>query len=151
MAHLLEGSVQRANNRVRVNAQLIDARDERISGHKLMIVTLAESLPFKARSPKPSPTSCKPSSRQRKRMQSRSAPPQMSPHSISTVAPKNLMLTPPLARSQAETADKESNCSNQALTRSLLLRRTVPARLCTRHALRVSVDHTPAASKRTPR
>jgi len=28
VAHLLEGSVQRANNRVRVNAQLIDARDD---------------------------------------------------------------------------------------------------------------------------
>src|SRR5213082_3736139 len=28
VAHLLEGSVQRANNRVRVNAQLIDARND---------------------------------------------------------------------------------------------------------------------------
>jgi len=28
VAHLLEGSVQRANNRIRVNAQLIDARDD---------------------------------------------------------------------------------------------------------------------------
>ena len=37
MAHLLEGSVQRVSNRVRVNAQLIDARNDAHCGHKLTI------------------------------------------------------------------------------------------------------------------
>ena len=43
VAHLLEGSVQRANNRVRVNAQLIDARNDAPSlGAELTIRDLAD-------------------------------------------------------------------------------------------------------------
>ena len=56
------GGRQRAtvSNRVRVNAQLIDARMMRISGRKLTIAISRMSLPSRARSPKPSPISCRP-------------------------------------------------------------------------------------------
>ena len=59
VAHVVEGSVQRAANKVRVNAQLIDAATTRISGPKPSIAIWPMSSPSKARSPRPSPTSCR--------------------------------------------------------------------------------------------
>ncbi len=74
VAHLLEGSVQRANNRVRVNAQLIDA--------------WRMYSPFKARSQKRLPISCRRNSRRRRRTRSSSDPQRTSPPSIFTLVPR---------------------------------------------------------------
>ena len=57
VAHLLEGSVQRASGKVRVNAQLIDARTDAHLWAQPTIVTWRMSSPFKARSRRPSPGS----------------------------------------------------------------------------------------------
>jgi TolB-like protein len=62
VAHVLEGSVQRAVNRVRVNAQLIDARTDAHLWARPMTGTLPTFSRSKVRSPKPSPTSFRPSS-----------------------------------------------------------------------------------------
>ena len=59
VAHLVEGSVQRVSNRVRVNAQLIDARNERIFGRRLTIAISPMFSPSRARSRKPSLISCR--------------------------------------------------------------------------------------------
>jgi TolB-like protein/class 3 adenylate cyclase len=64
VAHVVEGSVQRAANKVRVIAQLIDApATTRISGHKPTIAIWPMSSPSKAKSPRPLPISCRRSSR----------------------------------------------------------------------------------------
>ena len=73
VAHLVEGSVQRASNRVRVNAQLINAATTRTCGRKPTIAIWLMSSPSKVRSPKQSPTSCRPSSHPRRRMRSSNA------------------------------------------------------------------------------
>jgi len=57
VAHLLEGSVQRINNRVRVNAQLIDARTDAHLWRRLTIAIWRTSLPSKRKSRKQSRTS----------------------------------------------------------------------------------------------
>src|SRR5437867_12007433 len=50
VAHLVEGSVQRAGNRVRVNAQLVDARTDRHLWGRRMTAIWRTCLLFKARS-----------------------------------------------------------------------------------------------------
>src|SRR5205823_11202833 len=57
VAHLLEGSVQRAGGKVRVNAQLIDARNDAHLGPRLTIAISRMSSPFKANSHRRSPIS----------------------------------------------------------------------------------------------
>ena len=57
VAHLLEGSVQRAGNRVRVNAQLVDARTDRNYGGGPMTAILRMYSRFKGRSQRPLPPS----------------------------------------------------------------------------------------------
>jgi TolB-like protein len=70
VAHVLEGSVQRSANRVRVSAQLIDARnDTHVWGSRNMTASWPMSLPSRVRLPKKSPISFRPSWRQRKRVQ----------------------------------------------------------------------------------
>ena len=68
VAHVVEGSVQRAANKIRVSAQLIDARTDYTCGRRPTIAIWRMSSPFRARSPRPLPTSCKPSFRQVNRM-----------------------------------------------------------------------------------
>src|SRR5204862_7419203 len=74
VVHLLEGSVQRAANRVRVNVQLIDARTDAHLWHKPTIAIWPMSSPSKARSPKPLPSSCRRSFRLTRRRPSSSRP-----------------------------------------------------------------------------
>lgn len=59
VAHVLEGSVQRAGNRVRLRAQLIDARTDVHLWRKNSIVRSMTSLLFRAILPKPSRSSSK--------------------------------------------------------------------------------------------
>jgi TolB-like protein len=61
VAHILEGSVQRAGNRVRLRAQLIDARTDVHLWAEGSIDPSTMSLPSRATLPKPSQTSSKPS------------------------------------------------------------------------------------------
>ena len=63
VANVVEGSVQRSGNRVRVNAQLMMRVITRICGHKPTIAIWPMSSPSKAKSPRPLPTSCRRSSR----------------------------------------------------------------------------------------
>ena len=63
VAHVVEGSVQRAANRVRVSAQLIDARNDLHVWAKNMTGTWPMSSPSKARLPKKLPISFRPSFR----------------------------------------------------------------------------------------
>jgi TolB-like protein/class 3 adenylate cyclase len=74
VANVVEGSVQRSNNRVRVNAQLIDARNDAHLWAQTYDATWPMSLPSRVRSPKRLPTSCRPSSRQPRRMRSGNSP-----------------------------------------------------------------------------
>jgi TolB-like protein len=55
VAHVVEGSVQRAANKVRVIAQLIDARNDAHLWAQTYEAIWPMSSPSKARSPKPSP------------------------------------------------------------------------------------------------
>ena len=77
VANVVEGSVQRSGNRVRVNAQLIDARTTRICGHKPTIAIWPTCSPSKARSRRRLPTSCKRSSRLTRRKPLSSRQPQI--------------------------------------------------------------------------
>ena len=63
VAHVLEGSVQRASGKVRVNAQLIDVGPMRTSGRRLMIETWRMCSPSRARSRKRSRGNCRPNFR----------------------------------------------------------------------------------------
>ena len=74
VAHVVEGSVQRAANKMRVNAQLIDARNDAHLGRKPTIATWPMSSPSKARSPRRSPISCRRSSRLTRGKRSSSRP-----------------------------------------------------------------------------
>ena len=67
VAHVVEGSVQRAANRVRVSAQLIDAKTTGICGKSITIDHLMTSLQFRARSPRRLLFSFRPSCRQKRR------------------------------------------------------------------------------------
>jgi len=73
VAHVVEGTVQRAANRVRVSVQLIDARNDTHVWLRNMIGTWPMSSPFRVRLPKKLPISFRPSCRQRKRVQLTSA------------------------------------------------------------------------------
>ena len=84
VAHVVEGSVQRAGNKVRVNAQLIDARNDAHSGRRPTIASWPMSSPFKARSPKRLPTSCRRSFRLARRKRSSSRPRRTWRHSTFT-------------------------------------------------------------------
>jgi TolB-like protein len=75
VAHVLEGSVQRAANKIRVNAQLIDARNDAHLWAQTYDRPIDDVLPSRARSPRPSPSSCKPSFRLTRRKRSSSRPP----------------------------------------------------------------------------
>jgi len=88
VAHVLEGSVQRSANRVRVNAQLVDARTDRHLWGRLMTAILRTCSRFKARSQRRLPTSCRPNFHQAKRVPSNVRRRTTSPPSISTRAPK---------------------------------------------------------------
>jgi adenylate cyclase len=75
VANVVEGSVQRAANKVRVNAQLIDARNDAHLWAKPTIAIWPMCSPSKAKSRRRSPTSCRPSSRLTRRKPSSSRPP----------------------------------------------------------------------------
>jgi TolB-like protein len=62
VAHVVEGRLQRAANKVRVIAQLIDARNDTHLWHKPTIAIWPMCSPSKARSPRQSPISCRRSS-----------------------------------------------------------------------------------------
>ena len=74
VAHVVEGSVQRAANKVRVIAQLIDARNDAHLWAKPTIAIWPMSSPSKAKSPRRSPISCRRSSRLTRRKPSSSRP-----------------------------------------------------------------------------
>src|SRR5213079_62657 len=74
VAHVVEGSVQRAANKVRVIAQLIDARNDAHLWAKPTIAIWPMCSPSKARSPRRLPTSYRPSSRLTRRKRSNSRP-----------------------------------------------------------------------------
>ena len=63
VAHVVEGSVQRAANKVRVNAQLIDARTDAHLWAQTYDRDLADVFAIQARSQRRLPTNCRPSSR----------------------------------------------------------------------------------------
>ena len=90
VAHLLEGSVQRAGNRVRVIAQLIDSRTDAHLWRRLTIATWLTFSRFKARSPRQSPSNCRPSFRQVRRVRSSARRRPTWWPSIFTVAPNTL-------------------------------------------------------------
>ena len=73
VAHVVEGSVQRAANRVRVTAQLIDARTTGTCGTSVTIDHLTTSLRSRAKSPKRLPLSFRLNCRQKRKRQSRSS------------------------------------------------------------------------------
>ncbi|HVI83112.1 MAG TPA: hypothetical protein VM717_10270 [Chthoniobacterales bacterium] len=75
VAHVVEGSVQRAANKIRVNAQLIDARNDAHLWAQTYDRTWPMSSPFRARSPRPLLTSCKRSCRLARKRRSNSRPP----------------------------------------------------------------------------
>jgi len=75
VAHVVEGSVQRAANKVRVIAQLIDARNDAHLWAQTTIAIWPMSSPSKARSPRRLPINCRPSSRLTRRKPSNSRPP----------------------------------------------------------------------------
>ena len=79
VAHVLEGSVQRVGNRVRVTAQLIDARNDRISGPSVTIATWRTFSRSKARSRRRSRNSFARSFRRRRRRRLRRNRPRISP------------------------------------------------------------------------
>jgi TolB-like protein len=66
VAYVVEGSVQRAANRVRVSAQLFDARNDAHVWVENMTASWPMSLPSRARSPKKLPISSRPNCRRRK-------------------------------------------------------------------------------------
>ena len=75
VTHVVEGSVQRAGNRVRVNAQLIDASNRpAISGRRLMTATLPMYSRFKVRSQLRLLVNCRRAFRHAKRMRLSKAP-----------------------------------------------------------------------------
>jgi adenylate cyclase len=92
VAHLLEGSVQRANNRVRVNAQLIDARNDAHLWGQTYDRDLSDVLPSRAKSPKRLPISFRRSYRFTRRLRWSNGPRLILPHSSSTVVPGILFL-----------------------------------------------------------
>ena len=81
-----------------------------ICGRKLMIAISPMSLPSRARLPKPSPTSYKRSSRQRKRTQSSRHRLPMSPRSISTAAQKIFWTWAFLATQKRICSERPSCC-----------------------------------------
>jgi adenylate cyclase len=64
VANVLEGSVQRSGNRVRVNAQLVDARTDRHLWGQTYDGNLADVFAIQSEIARQSPTSCKQNSRQ---------------------------------------------------------------------------------------
>jgi TolB-like protein len=92
VANVVEGSVQRSGNRVRVNAQLVDTRTDQHLWAQTYDRDLAECLPFKAKLRRRSPTSCRQNFRQLKRMPSNVHRRLTSPPSISTRELKILWL-----------------------------------------------------------
>ena len=74
VAHVVEGSVQRAANKVRVNAQLIDARNDAHLWAQTYDRDLADVFAIQSEIAKELPISFRPNFRQRKRVQSASAP-----------------------------------------------------------------------------
>ena len=88
VAHVVEGSVQRAGNKVRVNAQLIDARTDGTSGRKPTTAIWPMCSRFKVRSRRRSPTNCRPTFRHAKRLPLSKPPQMISPPSNSTLEPK---------------------------------------------------------------
>ena len=74
VTHVVEGSVQRAANRVRITAQLIDAKTTGICGTSVTIDHLTTSLQFRATLRKRLPLSFRPNCRQKRKRQSRSVP-----------------------------------------------------------------------------
>jgi TolB-like protein len=89
VAHVLEGSVQRSANRVRVSAQLSMPAMTRMSGPKNMTATWRMSSPSRARLRRQSRTSSKLNYRQRRKRPSRSGQPKIWPPTISTCEQKN--------------------------------------------------------------
>ena len=75
VAHVVEGSVQRAANKIRVSAQLIDARNDAHLWAKPTIAIWLMCSPSKAKSPRRLPSSYRRSSRLTRRKQSSSRPP----------------------------------------------------------------------------
>ena len=95
VANVVEGSVQRSGNRVRVNAQLIDARRTNTCGGKLTIAIWQTCSRFRARSQRLSPISYRQNFRQAKRTPSNVPRQPTSARSISTRAPKIILAWQP--------------------------------------------------------
>ena len=88
VANVVQGSVQRSRNRVRVNAQLVDTRTDRQIWGRLMIAILRMCSQFKVKSQRRLQSSFRPSFRHVKRTQSNAPRRATSQPSISTRAPK---------------------------------------------------------------
>jgi len=88
VAHVVEGSVQRAANKVRVNAQLIDARNDAHLWAQTYDRDLADVFAIQSEIAKPSPNSCRQSSRLTRKRRSKSRPRPTWPPSISTPEPR---------------------------------------------------------------
>ncbi len=110
VAHVLEGSVQRAGNRVRVNAQLVDARTDAHLWAQTYDRDLADVSPFKARSPKPLPTSCKRSFLRVKKRRSSKPPRRTWRLSIFIVAPRHCFSIPSLVQARRTISCKQLSC-----------------------------------------
>ena len=89
VAHVVEGSVQRAGNRVRVSAQLIDARNDTHIWAETYDRDLADIFAIQSEIAQKLPTSFRPSCRQKKRVQSTSGLPLTWLPTISTCKQKN--------------------------------------------------------------
>jgi len=74
VAHVLEGSVQRAANKVRVNAQLIDARDDRHEWAENYDRPIDDVFAIQSEIPKQSPSNSMPNSLARSKKPSQRSP-----------------------------------------------------------------------------
>ena len=88
VAHVVEGTVQRSGNRVRVNAQLIDASTDKQLWGQVYDRDLADVFAIQARSQRASRTSWKPNSRRAKKKPLDVRRQRTSLRSIFTRAPK---------------------------------------------------------------
>ena len=109
VAHVVEGSVQRAANKSRVNAQLSMPGPTHISGRKPTIAIWPMSSPSKAKSRKPLPTSCRPSSRLTRRKPSSSRPPQTWRLSTFTAGRSHFFSRQVSARRRSQTCGRRLN------------------------------------------
>ena len=112
VSHVVEGSVQRAAGRVRVNVQLIDARNDAHFGLSITIAMLPTSLPSKPKSRSESPINFVLSFQGPKKPQSPNARPQIWLLMPITQKPRR-STSSPIGRVRKKVRSKKWNCSKK--------------------------------------